>query len=96
MSVQLSAFSIPDLAGKAVLVTGGSTGIGAALVEAYASQKCRVGLHYNASAEAAAELAKDSATLARRSSLSRAIFQLPPRWSASWKRRPAILGAWTD
>ena len=57
MSVQLSAFSIPDLAGKAVLVTGGSTGIGAALVEAYASQKCRVGLHYNASAEAAAKLA---------------------------------------
>ncbi len=37
--------TIPDLAGKAVLVTGGSTGIGAALVEAYAAQKCRVGLH---------------------------------------------------
>ena len=32
---------IPDLAGKAVLVTGASTGIGAALALAYAAQKCR-------------------------------------------------------
>jgi 3-oxoacyl-[acyl-carrier protein] reductase len=57
MNSQNSALSIPDLAGKAVLVTGGSTGIGAALVEAYAAQKCRVGLHYNQSAEAAEKLA---------------------------------------
>ena len=49
--------SIPDLSGKAVLVTGGSTGIGAALVEAYAEQKCRVGLHYNESQDAAEALA---------------------------------------
>jgi 3-oxoacyl-[acyl-carrier protein] reductase len=48
---------IPDLAGKVVLVTGGSTGIGAALVEAYAAQGCRVGLHYNASHDAALALA---------------------------------------
>lgn len=48
---------LPDLAGKAVLVTGGSTGIGAALVEAYAAQKCRVGLHYNQSLAAAEALA---------------------------------------
>jgi 3-oxoacyl-[acyl-carrier protein] reductase len=49
--------SFPDLAGKAVLVTGASTGIGAALAAAYAAQKCRVGLHYHASAEAAERLA---------------------------------------
>jgi 3-oxoacyl-[acyl-carrier protein] reductase len=48
---------IPDLAGKAVLVTGASTGIGAALALAYAQQKCRVGLHYNQSREAAESLA---------------------------------------
>ncbi len=48
---------IPDLAGKAVLVTGASTGIGAALAIAYAEQKCRVALHYNASREAAENLA---------------------------------------
>ena len=49
--------SIADLAGKTVLVTGGSTGIGAALVEAYAEQGCQVGLHYNQSQEAAETLA---------------------------------------
>ena len=49
--------SVSDLAGKAVLVTGGSTGIGAALVEAYAAQKCRVALHYNESQDAAEALA---------------------------------------
>jgi 3-oxoacyl-[acyl-carrier protein] reductase len=57
MPTQYATLSIPDLAGKAVLVTGGSTGIGAALVEAYAAQKCRVGLHYNQSKDDAEELA---------------------------------------
>jgi len=52
-----SSLVIPDLAGKVVLVTGGSTGIGAALVEAYAAQGCRVGLHYNQSQTEAETLA---------------------------------------
>jgi 3-oxoacyl-[acyl-carrier protein] reductase len=52
-----SALSIPDLAGKVVLVTGASTGIGAALVKAYAEQGSRVGLHYNQSEDAAQKLA---------------------------------------
>ena len=51
--------TFPDLAGKAVLVTGGSTGIGAALVRAYAAQGCRVGLHYNASRDKAEALATE-------------------------------------
>jgi 3-oxoacyl-[acyl-carrier protein] reductase len=59
MPVQENTLTIPDLAGKAVLVTGGSTGIGAALSRAYAAQKCRVGLHYNSSVEAAEALAAE-------------------------------------
>lgn len=48
---------IPDLAGKAVLITGASTGIGAALARAFAAQGALVGLHYNSSVEAAEKVA---------------------------------------
>jgi NAD(P)-dependent dehydrogenase (short-subunit alcohol dehydrogenase family) len=39
----LMAAIYPDLEGRAVLVTGGASGIGAALVAAFARQGCRVG-----------------------------------------------------
>ena len=58
MSEMFKAIAIGDLAGKAVLITGGSTGIGAALVSAFPQQKCRVGLHYNSSQDAAETVAK--------------------------------------
>ena len=48
---------ISDLKDKAVLITGASTGIGAALARAFAAQGAWVGLHYNASLEAALALA---------------------------------------
>jgi 3-oxoacyl-[acyl-carrier protein] reductase len=50
---------ISDIAGKAVLITGASTGIGAALARAFAAQGAWVGLHYNASVEAAKTLADE-------------------------------------
>jgi 3-oxoacyl-[acyl-carrier protein] reductase len=50
---------IPDLAGKAVLITGASTGIGAALARAFAEQRALVGLHYNSSSEAAEALGRE-------------------------------------
>ena len=59
----MSQLSIPDLAGKAVLVTGASTGIGAALANALAAQGAMVGVHYNSSkdaAEAVADAVKDA------------------------------------
>jgi len=51
---------IPDLKGKIVLVTGASTGIGAAVAVAFAKVGARVGIHYNASADAAEKLAAEA------------------------------------
>jgi 3-oxoacyl-[acyl-carrier protein] reductase len=55
----LASIRIPDLSGKAVLVTGASTGIGAALARAFAQQGMKVGIHYNASREPAEALAAE-------------------------------------
>jgi 3-oxoacyl-[acyl-carrier protein] reductase len=48
---------IPDLAGKCFLVTGASTGIGAAVALALADQGASVGIHYNQSSGDAEALA---------------------------------------
>ncbi|MHB2167070.1 SDR family NAD(P)-dependent oxidoreductase [Alsobacter sp. R-9] len=53
----MSQLAIPDLAGKVVLVTGGSTGIGAAAAKAFAANGARVMVHYNESRDAAEAVA---------------------------------------
>jgi len=55
----MTALTIPDLAGKAVLITGASSGIGEALARAFAAQGALVGLHYNSNSEAAHAIAGD-------------------------------------
>ncbi len=48
-----------DLKNKVVLITGASTGIGAAAARAFAAQGSKVVVHYNASREAAESVARE-------------------------------------
>ncbi len=48
-----------ELKGKAILITGASTGIGAACARAFAALGAKVAIHYNSSAAAAEALAKE-------------------------------------
>src|SRR5947208_346999 len=52
-----------DLKGKAVLITGASTGIGAAAARAFARLGSHVVVHYNASRDAAEKVAADVRSL---------------------------------
>ena len=63
---------ISDIEGKAVLITGASTGIGAALAREFARQGAWVGLHYNASVDAAKALAAEIAAAGGRVTLIQA------------------------
>jgi len=54
-----SPYTLSEFAGKSVLITGASTGIGAALARAFAEQGAKVGLHYNSSHDAAETLAAE-------------------------------------
>ena len=46
-----------DLSGKTALVTGSSTGIGAAVAEAFGERGMKVAVHYHASKTAAEDVA---------------------------------------
>ncbi len=60
-STPAPALCIPDLSGRAVLVTGSSTGIGAAIARGFATQGARVALHAHAHPEAAEAIAAEIA-----------------------------------
>ncbi|MBK1697551.1 SDR family NAD(P)-dependent oxidoreductase [Rhodovibrio salinarum] len=51
--------TLDDLHGKRVLITGASTGIGAAVARAFGAQGAHVGVHYNASADPARAVVHD-------------------------------------
>jgi 3-oxoacyl-[acyl-carrier protein] reductase len=58
-SVAPTKLTIPDLQGKAVLITGASTGIGAALARGFAAQGALVAINYYSSQAAAEALASE-------------------------------------
>jgi 3-oxoacyl-[acyl-carrier protein] reductase len=59
-----------DLSGKGVLVTGGGGGIGGALVETFADEGARVGVHYRSSRERAEALASKIGGVALKADLT--------------------------
>jgi 3-oxoacyl-[acyl-carrier protein] reductase len=58
-----------DLQGKAVVITGASTGIGAAAARAFARLGSKLVIHYNASREAAEAVAQDCKALGAQTTL---------------------------
>lgn len=50
---------IDDLAGKRILITGGSSGIGAAVARAFAAQSAKVAIHFNSRESAARDLSTE-------------------------------------
>ena len=58
-SSDLVSVVVPDLKGKSVLITGASTGIGAAAARAFGRNGARVALNFNASQEQAEGVAAD-------------------------------------
>ena len=63
---------IEDLAGKRVLITGASTGIGAAAAVAFAAQGCAVAIHYRGHESAARTVAAQAEAHGAKVSLLRA------------------------
>lgn len=66
-----------DLQGKVVLITGASTGIGAAVARAFGQHGARVAVHYHASEAAAREVASDIQAAGGRADLFRADMMKP-------------------
>ena len=82
-----------DLTGKVVLITGSSTGIGAAAARAFGREGARVAVHYHASEAPAREVAADIARFGRRGRDLPCRSDATGRAGAARQRRAATLRA---
>ncbi|MFZ2102351.1 MAG: SDR family oxidoreductase [Oricola sp.] len=90
--MDFTGLKIPDLAGRKVLITGASTGIGAACAKAFAAQGCRVGIHYHSSAEAATKLKVEIEAAGGSAALVRADFSNSDAVRMAVEEAAGILG----
>ncbi|MEP3427437.1 MAG: SDR family oxidoreductase [Roseibium sp.] len=90
--MSFSEISLPEFAGKGILITGASTGIGAELARAFAAQGAKVGLHYNSSKEAAEALAAEIRSAGGTVELIRADASKPEELAAAIKDAASRLG----
>ncbi|MEP1930847.1 MAG: SDR family oxidoreductase [Roseibium sp.] len=90
--MSFSEISLPEFAGKGILITGASTGIGAVLARAFAAQGAKVGLHYNSSKEAAEALAAEIRSAGGTVELIRADASKPEELAAAIKDAASRLG----
>lgn len=88
----MTPYSISEFAGKAVLVTGASTGIGAAVAAAFARQGATVAIHYHASRDAATAVRDAIVAGGGRAVLVRGDLSEPARGAAVVKDAVEALG----
>ena len=59
LKMDLTSINFSEFKKKKILITGGSTGIGAELAKAFAKQGAIIGLHYLSSEDAAKQVASE-------------------------------------
>ena len=85
-------YSLSEFAGKAVLVTGASTGIGAAVAAAFAPQGASMAIHYHANGDAATAVRDAILADGGRAVLVRGDFSKPAQGAVVVNKAVAALG----
>lgn len=88
----MSLFAIPEFDGKCVLVTGSSSGIGAAVARAFARNGARVAVHYRTREAGAQEVVEDIRAAGGTAHVLQADFDTPAEAATLVARAAQALG----